>query len=85
MMQANRKLRNFEATLAAIEHSHSAFERYHAMLLTTLMIDDLDAMQLRRLADIIKSQRGVRFRRDTDRWQLSEEILKRVDGRSGTR
>lgn len=85
MMQANRELRNFEAALAAIEHSHSPFEQYHAMLLTALMIDDLDATQLRRLADIVKSQRGPRFRRDTDRWRLSEDILQRVDGRSGTR
>ncbi|MEU6260844.1 hypothetical protein [Streptomyces sp. NPDC047043] len=85
MMQANRELRNFEAAVAAIEHSHSPFEQYHAMLLTALMIDDLDATQLRRLAEIIKSQRGPRFRRDTDRWQLSEAILQRADGRSGTR
>ncbi|MEU3859724.1 hypothetical protein AB0F03_20515 [Streptomyces sp. NPDC028722] len=85
MMQASRELRNFDAALATIEHSRSAFEQYLAMLLTRLMIDDLDAAQLRRLADIIKSQRGLRFRRDTDRWRLSEEILQRVDGRSGTR
>ncbi|MEU9055594.1 hypothetical protein AB0D37_35240 [Streptomyces sp. NPDC048384] len=46
------------------------------------MIDDLDPLQLRRLAEAIKDQRGVRFRRDTDRWQLSENILHRVDRRS---
>ncbi|MEU0052628.1 hypothetical protein ABZ299_23235 [Streptomyces sp. NPDC006184] len=85
MMQASRELRNFDAALAAIEHSRSAFEQYLAMLLTRLMIDDLDAAQLRRLADIIKSQRGLRFRHDTDRWRLSEEILQRVEGRSDTR
>ena len=85
MMQASRELRNFEAALAAIEHSHSPFEQYHAMLLTALMIDDLDTTQLRRLADAITSQRNRRFRRDTDRWQLSEDILQRVNGRSGAR
>ncbi|MFB0619338.1 hypothetical protein [Streptomyces sp. AGS-58] len=85
MMQASRELRNFDAALATIEHSRSAFEQYLAMLLTRLMIDDLDAAQLRRLADIVKSQRGLRFRRDTDRWRLSEEILQRVEGRSDTR
>ncbi|WP_405656369.1 hypothetical protein OG581_51450 [Streptomyces sp. NBC_01386] len=84
MMQASRELQNFEAALAAIEHSRSPFEQYHAMLLTALMIDDLDATQLRRLADVIKSQRGPRFRRDSDRWRLSEDILQRVNGRSGT-
>ncbi|MEV5148619.1 hypothetical protein AB0L14_30570 [Streptomyces sp. NPDC052727] len=85
MMQASRELRNFEAALATIEHSRSAFEQYHAMLLTAQMIDDLDATQLRQLAEVIRSQRGARFRLDTDRWRLSEDILRRVEGRSGTR
>lgn len=84
MMQASRELRNFEAALAAIKHSRSPFEQYHAILLTARMIDDLDESQLRRLTEVIKSQRGLRFRRDTDRWQLSEDILRRVDGRSRT-
>ncbi|MGF0174431.1 hypothetical protein ACQF36_29145 [Streptomyces sp. Marseille-Q5077] len=82
MMQACRELRNFDAALGAIEHSRSPFEQYHALLLTASMIDDLDPLQLRRLAEAIKDQRGVRFRRDTDRWQLSEDILHRVDRRS---
>ncbi|MGH3345018.1 MAG: hypothetical protein ACRDPK_19550 [Carbonactinosporaceae bacterium] len=85
MMQARRELRNFDAVLAAIEHSRSAFEQYHAMLLTTYMIDDLDAAQLRLLAEAVKAQRGWRFRRediDSGRWRLSEDILRRVDGRS---
>lgn len=81
MMQARRELRNFDAALETIEHSRSAFEQYHAMLLTAEMIDDLDAAQLRRLAEAIKSQRGWRFRRDTDRWRLSEDVLRRVEGR----
>jgi len=85
MMQASRELRNFEAALAAIEHSRSPFEQYHAMLLTAQMIDDLDTTQLRQLAEVIRSQRGPRLRRDTDRWRLSEDILRRVDGRSGVR
>ncbi|QIY68885.1 hypothetical protein HEP84_06375 [Streptomyces sp. RLB1-33] len=85
MMQASRELRNFEAALTAIEHPRSPFEQYHAMLLTAQMIDDLDATQLRQLTEAIRSQRGPRLRRDTDRWRLSEDILRRVDGRSGTR
>ncbi|MFH8701894.1 hypothetical protein [Streptomyces chartreusis] len=84
MMQANRDLRNFEATLEAIEHSRSAFEQYHAMLLTSRMIDELDSTQLRRLASVIKSQRGLRFRLDADRWQLSGHILGHVDERLST-
>lgn len=52
------------------------------MLLTAEMIDDLDPAQRRRLAEAIKAGRGLRFGRDTDRWELSEDILRRVDGRS---
>ncbi|MGH3314290.1 MAG: hypothetical protein ACRDP3_27510 [Streptomyces sp.] len=79
MMQARQELRNFDAALAAIEDSRSAFEQYHAMVLTEGMIGDLDPAQLRRLAEVIRSQRGWRFRSDSDRWQLSEQILRRVD------
>lgn len=85
MMQAKRELRDFDAALAAIEHSRSAFEQYHAMLLAAEMIDDLDAAQRRRLAEAIKAQRGLRFRRDTDRWRLSEDILRRLHGRSNAK
>jgi hypothetical protein len=85
MMQASRELRNFEAALATIDDSRSPFEQYHAMLLTAQMIDDLDEAEQRRLAEVIRSQQGFRFRRDTDRWRLSEDILRRVDGRPGRR
>ena len=85
MMQAKRELRNFDAALATVEHSRSAFEQYHAMLLAAEMIDDLDPAQRRRLAEAIKTERrGLRFRRDADRWRLSEDILQRLDGRSDT-
>ncbi|MDF3288467.1 hypothetical protein [Streptomyces silvisoli] len=84
MMQASRELRNFEAVVAAIEDSHSAFEQYHAVLLAKLMVDDLNTAQLRRLAETLRSQQGHRFQRDTDRWELSEDILRRVEQRVGT-
>lgn len=77
-MQGNRELRNFDAALEAIKHSRSAFEQYHAMALTASMIDDLVPAQRQRLAEAIKAQRGWRFHRDTDRWQLSEDILRRL-------
>jgi hypothetical protein len=86
MMQAKPELRNFEATLEAIKHSHSPFEQYHAMLLASQMIDDLAPPQRRRLAETIKAERrGLRFRLDSDRWSLSEGILRRVDERSDTK
>jgi hypothetical protein len=82
MMQASRELRNFDAALATIEHSRSAFEQYHAMLLAAKMIDDLDAVQLRRLAETVRLQRDNRFHPGGDRWQLSESILRSVNART---
>jgi hypothetical protein len=85
MMQAKPELRNFEAALEAIKHSHSPFEQYHAMLLAYEMLDDLAPSQRRRLAEAIKAERrGLRFRRDSDRWGLSEGILRRLDEGSDT-
>ena len=78
MMQANPSLRDFEAALGAIENSHSGFEQYHAMLLALQMIDDLDDAQRQQLVEGIKGVRNWRFRRDSDRWLLSEEILRRT-------
>lgn len=85
MMQAKPELRDFEAVVAGIEHSRSAFEQYHAMVLATYMLDGLDAAQARRLAAAVEAQRGWRFRRDGDRWQLSEEILRRAAARLDVR
>jgi hypothetical protein len=53
----------------------SAFEQYHAMRLAADMLDGLDEPQRIRLARTVKDARGIRFRRDSDRWHLSEEIL----------
>ncbi len=85
MMQARSELRDFDAVLAAIEHSRSAFEQYHAMKLAKSMLVDLDSTQIGKLTDAVKAQRDWRFRADSNRWQLSEEILGRADGQSGTR
>lgn len=82
LMRAKGELRDFEAVLDAIGHSHSAFEQYHAMLLAAEMIDDLDPRQLRRLAETVTSQRGFRFDPGGDRWALSEEILHKTTARS---
>lgn len=82
MMQARPELRDFDAALDTIEHARSAFEQYHALRLALEMIGDLDPAQRGRLAEVVKAARGLRFRRDSDRWQLSEEILRRVAGDS---
>ncbi|MFE4258134.1 hypothetical protein [Streptomyces sp. NPDC056883] len=82
MMQASPGLWDFEATLAVIAHSHTAFEQYHAMRLALQMIDALDAEQARTLAETVKAQKGFRFRADSDRWLLGQEILRKVRSRS---
>lgn len=79
MMQARRELRNFDAVLGAIEDSHSAFEEYHAMRLAKEMADNLGAAQLRRLAEVIRAGQRTRHVRDSDRWRLGEDILRRAD------
>ena len=75
MMQAKPELRDFDLVLTAIKRSRTPFEQYHALLLADKMLDDLDADDKQRLVGVIKSVRGRRFRRDTDRWFLSERIL----------
>ncbi|MEV6399214.1 hypothetical protein AB0M39_31255 [Streptomyces sp. NPDC051907] len=82
MMQASPELRNFEATLAAIARSRTPFEQYHAMLLAVQMVDALDAEQARRLAEAVEAKRGIRFRADSDRRELAEEILRKARSRS---
>jgi len=82
MMQAKPTLRDFDAVVAAIKDSRSAFEQYHAMLLAEQMLGNLDAAQRQRLVEVIKGARGLRFRRDADRWKVSERILARMSERS---
>jgi hypothetical protein len=82
MMQERLELRNFDAALKAMEDSHSTFEQHNAIWLIAEMIDDLDQAQRRRLATAVRAQQGLRFGPGTSRWQLSEDILQRLDGRS---
>jgi hypothetical protein len=82
MMQAKPELRNFDSVLTAIKRARTPFEQYHALLLADMMLDDLDAGGRQLLLEVVKSVRGWRFRRDTDRWLLSERILRRANERS---
>ncbi|NLU73093.1 hypothetical protein HCC61_10445 [Streptomyces sp. HNM0575] len=84
MMQAQPRLRSFEAALAGIEHSRSAFEQFHAMTLAAQMVDDLDEAQRRRLVEAVESQGRWRFRFDSSRWELREQIVRRVAEHSDT-
>jgi hypothetical protein len=65
----------------AIKRARTPFEQYHALLLADMMLDDLDAGDKQRLVEVVNSVRGRRFRRDTDRWLLSEQILRRAGER----
>ncbi len=78
MMQAKPELRDMDSVLITIKRSRTPFEQYHALLLADMMLDDLDAGDKQRLVEVVKSVRGRRFRRDTDRWLLSERILRRA-------
>jgi hypothetical protein len=82
LMQADPRLWDFDAVLAAIERSRSAFEQYHALRLAGQMLHRLDARQRQRLAVVVRGQRGWRFRRDTGRWGLSEDLLRRIGSES---
>ena len=79
MMQGNPALRDVEAVLAAMADPASPFEQYHTLLLISLMVDDLDAVERDRAMAVVKNARGLRFRRDADRWRLSEQILQRLE------
>jgi hypothetical protein len=79
MMQAEPELRDVDTVLTAIERSHTPFEQYHALLLADTMLDDLNAQDKQHLIEIVDGLRGRRFKRDTDRWVLSEQILNRAN------
>jgi hypothetical protein len=85
MMQARPELRDFDSVLAAITLSRSAFEQYHALLLAEMMLAGLSAEDKQRVAEAVKGVRGLRFSRDTDRWQISERILGSVRNSSADR
>jgi hypothetical protein len=78
MMQARPELRDFPAVRAAIEHPSSPFEQFHSLRLAIEMLDDLDLSQRQQLVHTVKKARGLRFRADATRWQLSQEILRRL-------
>lgn len=83
LMQASPELRNADAVIAALEVRRSAFEHYQSLVLARLMTDDLDTHQLGRLAELVRSQQGEVFHPGGDRWEVSEDILRRVEQRLG--
>jgi hypothetical protein len=78
LMQAKPELRDFDSVLAAVKHPRSPFEQYHALLLVTFMISELNPRERRRLAEAVNEARR-HFGSDTDRWMVSDQILRGID------
>jgi hypothetical protein len=81
MMQARPELRDYDAIRSAIKYPRSAFEQYHAMRTALEMVDDLEPGQRTRLAETVRGVRNPRFRRDSGRMRLGDEILRRTGPR----
>jgi hypothetical protein len=68
--------------LSAISHSKSAFEQFHALYASYKFLPHLDQAQRAQLKKVIQSQRGIlpdqNITPGSDRWKLSNEILKRL-------
>ncbi|RCV52038.1 hypothetical protein [Marinitenerispora sediminis] len=82
-MRQRPDLRDPEAVLAAVADPRSAFEHYHAMKLAADMAGDLGPDQRRRLAATVEAQRGLRYRATSDRWRMSEQVLREVAAADG--
>jgi hypothetical protein len=80
VMQVRPELRDVESVLAAVAHSHSGFEQYHALLVAELLVDDLNDNQQHRLTDLVQRQQVNRFGPGSDRWTVSGRILERLGG-----
>lgn len=78
MMQVRRDWRDFDAVLRRVEQASSAFEQYHAMLVMVQMVAELDPRQRQRLARVVRDARGRDFAQGSDRWHLSEAILRQI-------
>ena len=82
LLQAHPDPQYLPFLLSAIGHSKSAFEQYHALFAAYTLLSRLNTEQKQELKAVIEAQRGRGLRRHinpgTDRWVLSENILKRL-------
>ncbi|GAA5031676.1 hypothetical protein [Actinopolymorpha pittospori] len=79
IMQERPELRDFDAVLATIDKSRSAFELYHALDLASMMLGDLSPDQQKKLLEAIDRGRSGGFiLQGTDRWSLSDTIRTRL-------
>lgn len=79
LMHGDQRLRDIFVALDAIEHSRSAFEQFHGLRLAYEMLDTLSEAERDWLRESVERARSSgRFSRDTDRWELSELLLRRL-------
>lgn len=82
LLQARPDPQYLPFLLSAIGHSKSAFEQFHALYASYKMLPRLNAEQKKELKAAIEEQRGTGpeqyINPGTDRWVLSENILKKL-------
>lgn len=82
IVQALRDTNFFDLVLQSIKESKSAFEQYEALNAAERMLSLLDNQQKKKLAALLEDQRsgkpGKHITRDSDRWFLSDRILKAI-------
>src|SRR6266699_449148 len=76
LMHGDRQIRDLFVALDAIEDSRSAFEQFHGLRLAHEMLPDLSSLERLWLRETIeRARRSRRFRRDSDRWRMSDAVL----------
>ena len=80
LMLGDNRLRDLYCALDAIEHSRSAFEQYYGLAVAESMVTDLRPLEREWLRDaVVEASKVRKFSRDSDRGQLGETILSKLD------
>jgi hypothetical protein len=78
-MQGEARLRDFDAAIDAIEHSRSAFEQCHGLMLAELMLPGLSRGRKAHLKRVVeRAIRSPRLRRDIHRHDAASRILREL-------
>jgi hypothetical protein len=79
LMQGEARLRDFDAAIDAIEHSRSAFEQCHGLMLAELMLPGLSRGRKAHLKRVVeRAIRSPRLRRDIHRHDAASRILREL-------
>jgi hypothetical protein len=79
VMQELPAARDWLKVKAAISHSLSAFEQYHALALAREMVKDLDLREQKELRAAIEEQKVGYVRQGTGRRRVADEIIRVLD------